>query len=240
MRRAFLSILLATSCFGSAFAAEAEVVFLAGAHHTMPLSQFDQGVLSTGIVKDIGEAIAQRLGRRARFVTVPPRRVAGMLQAGAADSVCFVMPGWIDGDFRWTQPLIPVHGVLVARTNAPAVRRIADLAGKPIGTVAAYRYTSFEAGLGKQFVRDDAPFMANNVQKLLAGRMQYAIMEKMTYDYLMRGAQKPPLRADLEFDPVRAQCAFSRKSAISFAKVEQAVKGLLADGTIEKILARYR
>lgn len=240
VRSILLALAVAWLCCGPARAAAGSIVFLAGTHHTMPLSRFDEALLVEGIVKDVGEAIAQRLDRQARFIAVPPRRVPLMLKAGDADGICYILPQWVDGDYNWTRPIIPGHGVLVARAGTPIAAGIGALAGVTIGTVAAYRYDSFDKALGKRFQRDDAPAMESNVQKLLAGRMDYAIMEKMTFDYLMRGQDKPALRADLEFDPIRARCAFSRKSAIPFAQVEQAVKSLAEDGSFDRILARYR
>jgi ABC-type amino acid transport substrate-binding protein len=206
----------------------------------MPLSRFEQGTLSGGILKDLGDALAQRLGRSARYLSVPPKRVPLMLQNGEADAVCYILPAWVPGTYHWSSPLLPGSGVLVARAEAAPVKTLAQLAGKPVGTVAGYRYKNFEAALGARFMRDDAPFMINNWQKLQAGRMQYAIMERMTVDYLLRENPAAKVRVDLEFEPIKANCAFSLKSRVPFAEADKAINAMLADGSIERILAQYR
>jgi len=242
MRPIFASFALplALAFAPAASAEEPAIVFIAATNHTMPLSEFQDSVMTGGILKDLGDAIAQRLGRRARYLSLPPKRVPLYLANGSADGVCYIRPQWVDGDFNWTCALIPATGVLAARTDAPVAHGFADVAGKPIGTVAAYRYTNFEKALGAHFQRDDAPSQDSNVNKLLAGRMQYAILEKITYDFLARFGAKPAIRVDMEFEPIKAQCAFSKRSTIPFAEVDKAVNSLLDDGSVERILAKYR
>lgn len=224
----------------AASAAEPDIVFLAPTNHTMPMAHFRDGALDDGILHDLGLAIAARMGLHARFVSAPSKRVALMLQEGAADGVCYVRPQWIDGEFRWSMPVIPDAGVLVARSDAPAVGTLADLARRPVGTVAGYRYARFSTALGADFVRDDAPSTENNIQKLLRGRTQYAIMEKSTLLYLRRQHAGVPLRTDLEFDTFKAQCAFSLRARIPFAAANRAIESLLRDGSVERLLGRYR
>jgi len=223
-----------------ALAAPGEIVFVAATNHNMPLSQFRNGVLAEGLLKDLGDAIAQRMGLQVRYVSVPAKRVAHALLSGEADGVCYVLPRWLDGTFNWSAPLIPDGAVLVARTDAPPVHRLAELAHKPVGTVLGYSYARMEEVLGNSFVREDAASMELNISKIQHGRMQYAVMGKMTADYMLRSDPQHRLRIDFEFDPFKAQCAFSLKSAIPFAAVQHAIDSLLADGSVERLLLRYR
>jgi len=39
---------------------------------------------------------------------------------------------------------------------------------------------------------------------------------------------------------IDARCAFSRKARLPFGQVNQAIDDLLADGSVERILSRYR
>ena len=98
-------------------AAEPEIVFVAATNHAMPLSQFQASVLTGGILKDPGDAIAQRMKRRARFISLPSRRVNLAMLNGEADGVCYVRPRWLEGSFYWSRPLIPAAAVLVSRTG---------------------------------------------------------------------------------------------------------------------------
>ena len=237
-RRASRCLLLALC--PPAFAAQGEMVFVAATNHNMPLSRFHQGELVDGLLKDLGDNIASRMGLRARYVSAPAKRVAEFLLSGRADGVCYVLPRWLTGSFNWSQPLIPDSGVLVSRVEAPPVGALSDLANKPVGTVLGYSYSMIEANLGRAFVREDAPSMELNISKIQHGRMQYAIMGRMTAEYLMHGDPRHRLRIDFEFDPFKAQCAFSQKSAIPFGDVQHAIGGLVSDGTVERLLLRYR
>lgn len=217
-----------------------ELVFVAATNHNMPLSRFHDGQLVDGILKDLGDGIAQRMGLRARYVSAPAKRVAEVVSSGRADGVCFVLPRWLPGSFNWSRPLIPDAGVLVSRVDAPPVRAMSDLANKPVGTVLGYSYSMIASELGRAFVREDAPNMELNISKILHGRMQYAIMGRMNAEYLMHAEPQRKLRIDFEFDPFMAQCAFSLKSAIPFGDIQRAIDSLASDGSVERLLQHYR
>jgi polar amino acid transport system substrate-binding protein len=206
----------------------------------MPIADFVGGKLTGGIMKDVGEAIAARIGRRVRFITVPSRRVALVLSQGEADGVCYVQPYWIDGHYQWSVPLIPNGAVVLARADAPAIASAADLRAKKIGTVAGYRYPYFEDALGKDFVRDDAPSMQHNLRKLEAGRTRYALIEQATAAWEQRVAPQQKLRIDLVYETFKARCAFALHSRVPMDQLNAAIEQLLADGTVERIMARYR
>lgn len=225
---------------GAARAAEPEIVFLAPTSSAMPFVQFSDGRLAGGILKDLGDAIALRLGRTARYVSLPGKRVEQALAAGQADVVCNVMPGWISGDFAWSRPLIPNAGIIISHRDAPIIRSLGDLAGQRVGTVLGYKYPVLEPVLGKLFQREDASTMQHALLKMEAGRNKHAIGERLELEYGMRVNKALALREDLVFETYRTSCAISRASKIPLADIEQATAGLLASGVVDVILARYR
>lgn len=225
---------------GVATAAPPELVLLAPLNHTMPFAQYQEGELSGGVMKDIGEELARRLGYKARFLTIPSKRSAISLTHGEADGLCFVMPGWIDGKFNWTRPVIPAAGVIAANSSAPVVTSLQALAGERVGTVLGYRYPEVDAALGEQLLRDDAPTVLHSLNKLVAGRSKYAIVDQMTVEYHNKRFPATPLRIDHTYLKFKASCAFSLRSKVRFADVDRVITGMADDGTIEGILARYR
>ncbi len=227
-----------TVCCAPAWAMQ-DLVFVAATNNIMPLAKFDGRRLSGGIVKDLGDAIAARLQLQARYLDTPSKRVWDVLAKGQADGICYVLPEWAEGSFNWSRPVIPDGVAIVAHPSAPVLRKLKDLAGKPLGTVIGYHYPDIEA-LGKQFVRDDAPTMEHNLSKIEGGHSQYAVVELTTLAYRLRSDPAVRLRKDLVYANFKAQCAFSKRSAVPFANVEQAIAGLQADGSIDRILARYR
>lgn len=222
----------------AAGAAAPELVMLAPANHGMPIARFQNGTLDGGILWDLGTLIAGRLGRTVRFVTVPSRRVGLALAHGDADGVCLVQPSWIDGAFQWSADFIPTGGVVLSRADAPPIVRLTDLRGKKVGTVAGYRYRYLEPVLGNQFLRDDAPSVEHTLRKLSAGRTQYALMELSTAAWHVKN--DPALRLDLTYESSRARCAFSRASKVPFDDIKRVTDAMLTDGSVDKIMARYR
>ncbi len=218
----------------------AEIVFIAPANHAMPLMQFEDGQLKSGILKDLGDAFAKRLGLEPRYITVPSKRVSMVLQRGDADCLCYALPGWLDGEFDWSRPIMADGGVLVARADAPRIRTLSELAGQRVGTVSGYRYPQLDEALGPRFLRDDGPTAEHSLRKLIAGRSQYAIVEELMAGYHQRIDPGHPLRIDLVISRFQARCAFSRRARLDTARMNHALDSLIDDGSIERILARYR
>ena len=221
-------------------AAPGEFVMIAPLDQTMPIVRIENGVLTGGILKDLGDAIAKRLGRRPVYVSADYTEVKSTLTSGRADGMCYVMPFWIDGDYHWSTPLLPDTEMVVASGDAPAIGSLRGLGNKPVGTVAGYRYPRVEQVLGKRFLRVDSATMEQNIQQILAGKTQYAVIGESTLNYLQRQYPELHLRPELVFINFKAQCAFSRKSHVPFAQVNSAIEAMLNDGTVDQILARYR
>lgn len=218
----------------------AAIVFVVPVNEAMPLARIEDGHPVSGLYKDLAEAISGRLGLRADYVLVPGARISEGLTSGHADALCFVQQDWTQGTFDWSVPLVDDAELIIAHADAPPVRRLADLANQPVGTVIKYHYAELQKELGDRFVRDDSQDMAMNIRRIAAGRLKYAVVEKLLYDYLTREAPNPMVRVDLAYAPITRMCAFSRKSKIPFSAFDSAVRALVADGTMGRIVDSYR
>jgi len=221
-------------------AAAAELTMLAPLESTMPLARYEHGQLAGGIIKDIGDALAQRLGRRANYLSVFGAGVQAALSSGRADLMCHVLPAWIDGDYLWTEPMFQDAEIIAGYGTAPHLRSLKDLRGKRVGTVAGYRYPRIEQVLGQRFNRVDAPSMEHNLQSAMKGAVPYAIVSEVTLAYLKRSDARLALRPELVFAAFKTQCAVSRSGRATLADVAQALDAMSKDGSIDQILARYR
>ncbi|WP_432380638.1 substrate-binding periplasmic protein [Duganella sp. P38] len=224
----------------SALAGPGELVMLAPLDQAMPIARIQNGAISGGIVKDFGDVLAQRLGRRPVYLNADTPDVRPALGSGRADAMCYVMPFWIDGDYNWSPPLFPDAEMIAARKDMPHLRSLKDLRDQPIGTVAGYKYQRVELVLGKRFRRVDAVNMEANIQQMASGKVPYTMISEATLNYLHRTTPAMKVRPDLVFSAYKAQCAFSQKSKIPFDEVSRAIDTLLKDGSIDQILARYR
>ncbi|HEX8612456.1 MAG TPA: transporter substrate-binding domain-containing protein [Telluria sp.] len=225
---------------GAAAPAGADLVMIAPLNQTMPLAQFRNDKLSGGILKDLGDAIARRLGRGIAYVSVASEQVSEALTAGKADGICYVRPFWIDGHYDWSRPLIADAEVVASAQDAPPVRSLADLRDRPVGTVAGYRYPRVEQVLGLRFQRSESATMEDNLRKLMAGSVRHTVIGQSTMAYQMRINKALKLRQDLVYASFKAQCAFSKKAKVPFEELDQAINSLIADGSVDAILARYR
>ncbi|MET0267720.1 MAG: transporter substrate-binding domain-containing protein [Duganella sp.] len=224
----------------SAHAGSGELVMVAPLDQVMPIVRFQQGKLTGGMLRDVGDALAQRLGRRPLYVNAEPAKVTEVLAGGRADLMCYVMPGWIDGDYAWSVPVLPDIEMVAARPGAPHLRSLKDLRDKPVGTVAGYRYPRVQQVLGQRFRRVDAESMEANLRRAVEGKTDYIIISEATLAYLQRNASGVQLRPELVFAAFKTQCALSHKSRVPHAEINQALEAMVKDGAIDQILARYR
>lgn len=223
-----------------ALAGPGELVMLAPLDQAMPIVRFHNGVAAGGIVKDFGDVLAQRLGRRAVYLNADSPEVTPALSSGRADAMCYVLPFWIDGEYNWSPPLFPDAEMIAARQDMPHLRSLKDLRDKQVGTVVSYKYHRVQQVLASRFRRVDAANMQANIQQMVAGKVPYTMISEATLNYLHRTTPGLKVRADLVFSAYKAQCAFSPKSTISFNEVSHAIDALLKDGSVDQILARYR
>ena len=116
------------------------------------------------------------------------------------------------------------------------------LAGIRVGTVNGYRYTALENALGKNFIRDDAPSEDNNIAKLVAGRFEYAVVNKLLFDYYRktRDTRQSLARDYLVLSQYEAQCALSKKSPVTQEQLNLVIDQIIGDRTFARILAKYR
>ncbi|MYM25476.1 transporter substrate-binding domain-containing protein [Duganella sp. FT135W] len=232
-----LTLCLTSAC---AYAGPGELVMLAPIDQAMPIVRFQNGTLSGGIVKDVGDALATRLGRRAVYLNADSPEVTPALSGGRADGMCYLLPFWVDGDYNWSPPLLPDAEMIAARNDAPRLRSLKDLKDKPVGTVVGYRYPRVQQVLGARFKRVDVANMDKNIEQMMSGKVPYTMISESTLNYQHRIHPKLKLRAELVFSSYKAQCAFSQKSAVPFDEVSKAIDALIKDGSIDQIMARYR
>jgi polar amino acid transport system substrate-binding protein len=240
-------ILAAAACLcapGALAAGQAgvkELVVLVDTATEMPMSRFDHFVLVEGIHKDVGEALAQALGKKVRFMALPRKRITLALEKGEADVLCGYQPAWLPGKFSWSQPFMTQVEVVLTDRGAVRPPVIGALASQPIGTVFGYRYPQLEQQLEDAFVRADAPSVELNLAKLAAGRLHHMSAIQSWFDFRQRqGAVRVALHPPLVIATHQTRCALSLHSRISTRELDRALQKLVVDGTMGAIEARYR
>lgn len=208
----------------------------------MPQALFKDGEAVDGLQVQLAREIGRRLGRTVRFHLVPRRRVAPMLAQGTeADLICNYLPAWLPGPLEWSRAYLDDADLLLTTTRRPAPARLHDLAGQPIGTVSGFLYPEVEAVLGSDFRRDDAPNAIATLRKLALGRVEHAIVGNIVFEYLMRRGEVPlALHPPLAISRVRTACALSPRSPVRLARLDAVLAAMQADGSLARIVGRYR
>lgn len=207
----------------------------------MPSARTERGQVVDGISHDLGQLLARRLGRELHFLVLPRRRVASALTAGEADLLCDYLPDWLPGPFAWSRPFLPNATWVVTRADKPWPGSLQGLSGQRVGAVGGYAYPELQRALGERLVRDDAPNSAANLRKLAAGRVDHVVLSQRFLQYQQRiGAVTTPLHSPLLVGSYLSQCALSPRSPFDLPALNQALSELQNDGSLERMLQRYR
>ena len=206
----------------------------------MPMAAFKAGQLTDGIHKDLGLALAHQLGRKAVFLSLPRKRVAMALEAGKADLICLYMPAWLPGKFAWSVPFYPMTEVIVSDTTGPQPHALGDLYGVSIATVLGYYHPELEQALGAGFVREDGPSSSNNLRKMSIGRVHHAVTQLNTLNYYQKVGPHLDVYPPLVLKTYQAQCAVAERSQVRVGDVNRAIKRLIKDGSLYRIISAYQ
>ena len=209
--------------------------------YEMPWAEINNNQLQGGMLFDLGNAIAQQLGRTAVYIPLPRKRIASVLEAGQADLVCNQNPVWLSGPFDWTKNFIPHVDVLISNQQQPRPYQLSDLANVRIGTTLGFRYLELEEALGEGFIRDDSLTARTNLLKLQAGHVHHIIIDRHVLQY-----QQQQYRLQSQIHPYLliskrfAGCAVSRQGQIPIAALNKAIAQLEKKATLKGIFEHYR
>jgi polar amino acid transport system substrate-binding protein len=220
--------------------AAAPLVVLVDTGTEMPMAQFRNGHLVGGMHKDLGAALASKLGREATFLPLPRKRIALALESGQADLICLYLPPWLPGPLQWSRGFFPMTEVVVTDTSVPQPRGLKDLNGQPVATVLGYYYPELERAMGAGFIRDDGHSSSGNLRKIAAGRLHHAITQRSTLDYYLKVGEKLSLHPPLVVNTYMAQCAVSPRGKVGVAEVNKAISAVVKDGGLARIIAAYQ
>jgi ABC-type amino acid transport substrate-binding protein len=206
----------------------------------MPMADFRDGHLVDGIHKDLGAALAGKLGREVQFLPLPRKRIALALEQGQADLICLYLPPWLPGKFQWSRGFFPMTEVVVTDTSVAQPRSLKDLSGQPVATVLGYYHPELERAMGAGFVRDDGHSSSANLRKMAAGRLHHAITQQSTLDYYLKVGDKLSLYPPLVVKTYMAQCAVSGQGRVGVAEVNKAIGEVARDGGLSRIISSYQ
>jgi polar amino acid transport system substrate-binding protein len=240
--RLALGALLLISLDGAA--AQAPLRFVITDSWTMPMVQIEQGKPTQGILYDVMLSLATQVGVPAEFHVLPRRRIQSAMEQGEVDVRCYVAQSWLleqPGDFLWSIPLFIQPDVLITRHAPPGAVNPADLPQQFIGTVLGYSYPTlqplFDAG---QLQRDDARNQEQVMEKLLAGRNDYAVSNQWSLDWFNhRLLPDQQLQGVAVLQEHRIGCYVRNDPKIPVQSILRTLSRMKMSGEIDEIVRLY-
>lgn len=212
-----------------------------------PLLEVDaHGKVSGGLLKSLGDRIAEKLGTSAEHSIWSRRRTESAVLAGEADIACYLSPIWSDEarDGLWTIPVLPQIERVVAVHGRHLPSQVPqDFKGLRVAIMLGYHYRSIQ---GLFDAREAQPVEDTRVENLfrlvLTDRADVLITSEAEIEGQFRQFPSQRERFDVSkqaFTTVDTQCLVSPKSPWSLAQINVALKSLAASGEIGRLAARY-
>lgn len=234
--RAALALVLAALLPRAQAAEPAPLRMLLSPAWSAPFVEWQEGKPQGGLYVELGQALAQQLGRRVQWVLLPLVRVDAAAAAGEFDLRCHVEAPAQRGPEWLSTPLWVLPQVLVGQGGSAPLRRLQDLpAAAEVGTVQHQAYPLLDGALGSgQWRRADAPSTDRMLRKLALGRSDFGVTslaELLAY----RREQPDPALGDwrLEIGSHTMRCQVPSQGRIASAELQQALNTLAHQGRLE-------
>jgi polar amino acid transport system substrate-binding protein len=209
----------------------------------MPMIHIEHGQATGGVLYDLQQRLAEKVGRRAEMLVRPRLRIQQMLERGEIDVRCYVNPAWLSEShhqYIWSVPFMVQRDLLVGRSQQQV--QVNRMQGETIGTVLGFTYPGLDPLFASgQLQRDDARTQELALAKLQARRYDYAISNELTLQWFNRqqpaGDKLQPLQevaADL------VACIVRDEPDVPTMALLRALVQMKQAGEFEQILARYR
>ena len=247
MRSFLVAWLLAWCGVCGAAAKDQALVISYGSYNSAPFALLVDDVIQGGLIFDIATEFARRLDRPPRFEQVPRKRIGESLISGMTDMYCGLNPAWVDEapKLLWSPPLFTERDIFVSlKQRGSPITGFADLRGQRIGTILGYQYSNT---MEKMFsenisVRDDAPRIDNNIERLENGWIDDVLDSDIVIYYNMKSRKwmdrfVPSVLVESEHS---LYCALANKPELAKPEIAAAFAAMLQDGTMAAFLARYR
>lgn len=205
----------------------------------------EQGQLTNGIIKKIGDELAQRTNFEARYLKVPVKRLEGQLTAGNIHIDCITNPIWKEfpDNYHWSPVLFKgADRFLVRKGEQYTIDSFSQLKGKTVGIYNGYTYhpdimKMFENG---DAVAEQVAGIEVGVRLVNLGRLDTLIDFGTLLQYqIKKGNYHELTLANQHADNYDLQCAYSPKLPIEPKLLDKHLSDMISEGFITKTLKLY-
>ncbi|WP_405120328.1 substrate-binding periplasmic protein [Pseudomonas leptonychotis] len=234
-------LLLALSCASPA--SERALRFSINDSWAMPIVRIESGKAVEGILVDLQQRMAAKVGRTAEMLVMPRLRVQHALNSGEIDVRCYVSPNWVNSGhhrYIWSLPFMTQRDVLVGVN--PEKLEPEQLLNQRLGTVLGFIYARLDPLFASgQIQREDARTQDQVLLKLSAQRYRYAISNELSLQWFNRHqapGQKLHIISEVAADPVA--CIIRDAPDVPTMALLRAMMQMKQAGEFDQLLARYR
>ncbi|KZY29786.1 MULTISPECIES: ABC transporter substrate-binding protein [unclassified Oleiphilus] len=207
------------------------------------------GVVHSGIIKDLADQISSEAGLQAEFVKLPVLRIEQQLQSGDIDVDCLTSPIWkeLPSSYHWSPVLFDgADRFLVRPELSLKLHSYNDLKGTTLGIYNGYVYHPEVMSLIKS--GDVATIKLKGLEhgihllqlKRLDVLIDFGILLK--YQLRERKLNEQLVLAKLPADEYKLHCAYSKqiKNKIAPKTLDMLIENLVRTGELDRILKRYQ
>jgi ABC-type amino acid transport substrate-binding protein len=234
--------------FGGGGADAADLNISWGVNNEAPYAIVQDGRLVGGLIKDIGDRTAQKIGARAIYTNIPRTEVDEALRSGETDIRCMTSPKYLRNAplFIWTDEYMIEQDVFALRAGTePVVRSIRDLDGKAVGAITGYVYAKplTDAITAGRIRRIDSPSLTASLAALAAGKVDAVVGSDILLGYTLSRNAQPGVTLVLSpyvLSRNNLHCAISPRADPAPDSIRNTINGLITDGFIADRVAFYR
>lgn len=228
----------------SVAAAEPPLRFVVPDSWAMPMVQLERGRPIQGILHDVMISLATQVGAPAEFHVLPRARVQGAMERGEVDIRCYAAQSWLpnqSGDYLWSILLWTQPDLLVSKQAPPLPIVPADLPRQSIGTVHGYSYPSLQPLFDtERLLREDARNQEQVLEKLLAGRYQYAVSNQWTLEWFNQRLQpEQQLQGVAVLQSQKVGCYVRNDPNVPVQRILRTLLRMKMSGEIDDIIRLY-
>lgn len=201
----------------------------------------------TGIVVDVMAALSRISGIDILIDMTPQKRMLENFAARSIDAEAASNPAWrvdYEAISVYTAPYCSTIDVMLMPAGSGfQPTGLQDFHGMRMGCVLGYYYPlglqeEMESGA---ILRDDAPANENNLQKLVAGRVDVIIIEKVVGLYLIKQLGIAPDALEIVYEHSHADLSMRlhKDRADLLPTLNTAIETLIAENTVHTIINQY-
>ncbi|MDR2343393.1 MAG: amino acid ABC transporter substrate-binding protein [Spirochaetaceae bacterium] len=189
---------------------------------------------------EVAEAIAAKLGVRAKFVESRWDSLIIGLDSGLWDTVINQV-GVTDArkeKYDFTIPYTYTRGVVVVRNDNDSIKTFQDLNGKSSAQTLTSNWAQLGERYGAKIIGTDG--FNESVQLVIDRRADATINDDVTYaDYLKEHPETPTKVVATSTDVTESAVILAKNQGELFEAINRALTELSADGTLTKLSLKY-